>query len=215
MKRLYVMAVCLLAWAHAACGQLDDLPSLLRPVGSRSLAAQQMRVRAVASHLQVPPGGEFHVALELHLADDWVFYSPDPGPTVLPGELGVSAQPLTAGQVLWPKDKPKATNLGDQTIVNNVYEGQVLFYVPIRVPQDTPAGSYRIRLTLGGQICKDVCINVEDVSANVSVKVGEEAATNEQWTDQLAAGLKSAVTAEQLKALHAKPAAEPDRKSVV
>ena len=71
--------------------------------------ASNFRARAVSSHLQVAPGSEFHVALELQIADGWVYYSPDPGPAALAGELDVVADPRQPGPALWASDTRKAT----------------------------------------------------------------------------------------------------------
>ncbi len=46
MKRLYLIAVCLLAWVHGACGQLEDLPGLVPPAEGQSLAAAALAGKA-------------------------------------------------------------------------------------------------------------------------------------------------------------------------
>jgi len=172
-------------------------------------AAGSLRVRAIASHTQVKGGQEFLIGLEVSIAEGWVYYSPDPGPIVLGARLDVSAGDWIVGEPLWPPDEPETVSIGAETIVNNVYTGKALVYVPIRVPRTARPGKHTIRLAPGGQICEKVCIDIEGVSASVTVSVGSSAVANPQWSGRIAAGLAAAMTAEQLKASHVEAAAGP------
>jgi len=213
MRRLLLAVACALVLAGVSNGQVGLPLERVLAVPAGSEAARHLKVKAVASHLEVPAGGDFHVALVMSIADGWVYYSPDPGPTVLPGELDVMAGALEPGRPLWPKDKPKATDIGDETIVNNVYVHRAIVYVPIHVPDDAAAGAYSITLAPGGQICQAVCMNVEAVQATASVRVDSRAVVNPEWSGDVAGGLASAMTAAQLKDYHA-GAAEERRPSV-
>jgi len=200
VKRSIIAAVLVAVPVCVSFGQVPDLFAQAGPIQSAS--TKYIKATAVPSLLQATPGGRFYVALELHIADGWVYYSPDPGPVVLPGELKVDAGKLTAGRPLWPKDKRKTVSLGDQELVNNVYTKQAYVYVPIAVPPDTPHGAFEITITVEGQVCKDVCINLEGVQAGASINVGPAETANLAWTGELAAGLEEAMTVAELRAWH-------------
>ncbi len=199
MRKVHISMVCLLVLSFPAVGQIGDAFSDFLARGAQSEAAGHVQARAIASHLQVRPGQEFHVALILRIDEGWVYYSPDPGPIVLPGKLRVDSAPLIAAEPLWEKPKPKATNLGDKTIINNVYTGKTIVYAPIRVPKTARPGVYEITLIPEGQICALVCINIEGVAGKVSVRVGDSSVSNADWTEDIAAPLRTAKTARQLK----------------
>ena len=134
------------------------LPSIGPKLDSRfSAAAKHVQVRALASHIQVVRGQTFHAAIELQIAEGWVFYSPDPGisqdysPT--PGKLSVSGGAFDAGDERYPVDHPHETDLGDAKVMNNVYEGRTLMFVTLTVPADALPGEQRIELVAEGQIC--------------------------------------------------------------
>jgi thiol:disulfide interchange protein DsbD len=129
---------------------------------------------------------------------------------VLGGKLDVQAGRLAVGEAKWPKDKPKTIDYGRGPIVNNVYTKRFAVYVPLTAPADLPPGEYEIAISPQGQICLDVCINLDGPNALATVttvKVGPEAVANAEWADELVDGLKSALTAAELTALHKKTAA--------
>ena len=200
MKRWCIAAGCILAMVSGASGQIFS------PFGTTQAdfsVKDYLQVRAIPSHLTVIGGQEFHIALEVRIAPEWVYYSPDPGPIVLPGKLSVTAGQLKVGETLWPKDESKAITIGDETIVNNVYTDLAIIYVPVRVPPDITSGQQEIVVELGGQICKDVCMDIKGVIARVSVQIGPTDRINPEWTDEISAGLSEAMTAEQLTEYHA------------
>lgn len=167
--------------------------------------ARYLQARALTSVRQVTPGGRFYLAVELNIADHWVYYSPDPGPIVLPGKIEVAAGPLESGEVLWPEDKPKTTAFADESIVNNVYTGKTIIYVPISVPPDVPLGKYEISVLPAGQICQAVCLDVQGIRAQAVITVALEDEVNPLWSEELSEGLSKAMTVAQLKTLHAGP----------
>ncbi len=188
-----------------AVGQVADPLDFYDEPIITSMAGRYMSASVVSSHTAVSPGETFHVALVIELTDGWVYYSPDPGPPVMAGELSVSAGDLQAGQVLWPKDKPKTISLGDEAITNNAYTHRVVVYVPLTVPAGAAPGTRSLTLTPQGQICSDVCIDIQDLSFTTEVTVADSSQPNPAWTDELAGGIAHAMTAEQLKASHAAP----------
>ncbi len=202
MKQYHWIAVGIVVLAAAASGQQQSpVEFSFQPGGS--IVAQNLQARAIASHLSVAPGEEFHVAVELQIADGWVYYSPDPGPDVIGGRLDVQAEPFVASEPLWLKDKPKTTTLGDESITNNTYSHKTYIYVPFRVPADAAEGEHEIVLSPGGQICEMVCVDIHGLTASVGVRISAKGEVNPAWTGPVASGLGGAMTADQLKALHA------------
>lgn len=205
MRRLLAALAMSVAICSTAAGQLPGMPSL--PVDVTPASASHVQATAVASLLRATAGERFHVALDLRIDEGWVYYSPDPGQIVQPATLTVDAPGLAVGEPLWPGDERESKAIGSQLLVNNVYTSRAIIYVPITVPADATAGRYRITLTPGGQICADVCMNLEGVTAAVSIEVADRSVPNPAWTGRVAGGLADAVTAGQLKARHARSTA--------
>jgi len=206
-----VLLVLLPAADAAAQGfELPGVPGTgLEP--GRNEAAKHFRIHAVASHSQVTPGQTFHVALVGQLDEGWVYYSPDPGPVVLPGSLTIQAGPIRTVGTLWLKDQDKTVDYGEGPKVNHVYKHAVAVYAELTVPKDAPPGPVEVRLTPRGQICLSVCINLEgpnELPAATKVAVGPRAEADPAWSADLAAGLKTAMTPAALKAWHAAEAAK-------
>ncbi|MBL7134149.1 MAG: thioredoxin family protein [Phycisphaerae bacterium] len=142
---------------------------------------QHLTVRAVVSHKQAAPGDTFYVAADIAVEKGWVFYSPDPGMYAKGAQIVVQANGLAIGNVLWPASHKKVTDLPGQKVVNNVYEGRTIVYVPVTVPTDAKPRRYEIRLTVNGQVCKTSCIDLRNVTASTSTTVGAVALANPEW----------------------------------
>ena len=184
---------------------VGDIDALV-PALSESIAGRNFKVRVVGSHEQVAAGQSLRVALVCDLADGWVYYSPDPGPVVVAGSLDVKAEPMTVIEVRWPGDHVKQTDYGQGPVVNHVYASHFVIYAALAVPADAAPGEYAITLSLKGQICKDVCVNLEGddaVRASAKVRVAAASAANPNWTDELEAGWASAMPASAIEASHA------------
>ena len=183
-------------------GDFDALVPAIR----ESIAAGNFKVRVVPAYEQVSPGQSLRVALVCDLADGWVYYSPDPGPVVVAGDLDVKAGPMTVVEVRWPADHVKQTDYGEGPVVNHVYAKHFVIYAALAVPADAKPGEYTLTLGLKGQICRDVCVNLEGgnaVSASAKVWVASAGAANPGWTDELEAGWASAMPISAIKASHA------------
>lgn len=187
-------------------GDLDGPPAF-----TESESAKHFKIRAVASHTQVTPGRTFHVALVGELAKGWVYYSPHPstdaGAGVNGASIGVEAGSFVTGPVRWTKDKPKTVDYVKGPVILYVFAKRFVAYVPVTVPEGHPPGRQAITLKAQGQICLNICLNLDgpnELSASTEVQVGGEALANPGWAGEIADGLPSAVTAEQLKAEHEK-----------
>lgn len=209
LTAVLALLLCTPAWSVA-----QDIPGLDAPGGGfgefvpdfkESEAAKNFKVRVVASHSQVAADQTLRVALVCDLADGWVYYSPDPGPIVIAGSLSVQAGPMRVKQVRWPTDHAKTTDYGKGPVANNVYTGRFVVYAELAAGANAAPGEYEITLSPRGQICKEVCINLDGddaISASVKVKVGPAGVANPAWTDELSAGWDKALSASALKASH-------------
>ena len=181
MRHTYAAAMVLLATVSVrAQGPEGFAP--FGPGTGDAAQEQYLTARAVVSHKHAAPGDTFHVAVDIAIEKDWVYYSPDPGMYAKGGRIAARANGLTIGDVLWPASHKKVTELPDQKVVNNVYEGRTIIYVPITVPTRAKPGRYDIRLTVSGQICKTLCIDLRDVTANTSITVAAVASASPEWT---------------------------------
>jgi len=209
VTRRYIIVLVAAGLTAAASGQ--PLDTLGRADGGLRFAEAQkhFKVSVLPSHSQVTGGQTFHLAVEMTIESGWVYYSPAPGPTVLPGSLAVAGGKLAAGTTLWPKDKPKAIDFGGETVANNVYEDRIVAYVPITVGRNLPPGRYPIIVIVSGQICdENVCVDLR-VVGRTEVEVGPAPVAAPGWDERFAAGLDTAVTAETLRAEHQRVAATP------
>ena len=189
MKGIAKIAAVLMAGGVAAFGQPDfPLPGL--PGGGVTpKAADKLTVRAVPSHTQVTAGQTFSVAVDIQIAEGWVYYSPAPGDNgelaVLAAKITVEAGRLEQREILWPPHSKHQYRLGGKTLTNNVYEGRAVVYVPLTVPPAAGPGRYEVLFRLGGQICgEDRCLSLDfpdPVTARSAVTVGRKAIVNPEW----------------------------------
>ncbi|MFW6133421.1 MAG: cytochrome c biogenesis protein CcdA [Planctomycetota bacterium] len=182
--------VVLTAFAHAR-GQWDA--PLDGPLGDAG-GTVRMTARLVPEYVRIVPGQRFHVAVGLQIADGWGYYSPTPGDaqgvTPQPAEISVSADGLQVHRALWPPDEP----YGDGT---QVYKDRAVLYVPLTVPPDAESGPRTVRVTMGGQVCKEVCILLRGphaVTPEAEVEVAETVSANPDWADdpRIVGGLATA-----------------------
>ncbi len=204
-KRLVLAAAIAAGTLGPAAGLAQS--DLFDPLGSGRASLpgpRYLTVSVTPSHTHVTPGQDFHLAVELTVADGWVFYSPAPGGNEdfapKAASLAVQAGAFCVGEALWPADQPHSTTLGDRTITNHVYTGRAVAYVPVTAPL-TADGPGEIAVIIDGQVCSDSefkCIPVL-AEARATVTVAPAAVANEAWTDEMAAGLPLAMPAGQLR----------------
>jgi len=209
-KNLIVLLGIILTTAMPARAQESDLFDLMAPSRSANFSTH-LRTAAVTSHTTVAAGQEFYVAVEIQVDDGWVYYSPRPGKIAKPAGVTVEAAALTVGEVLWPPDSPYQTDLGDETIINHVYKKRAVIYVPLAVPAEAHPGERAITIAIQGQICGNVCVDVEAVASTV-VTVARTSLANNAWTRELADGIRNAVPAAELRSVRApgQPAEKPE-----
>ncbi|MFW6065287.1 MAG: cytochrome c biogenesis protein CcdA [Planctomycetota bacterium] len=201
MKRLFSLLLTVVLTA-SACGQgLGD--NFFGDVGADFQQSARLEARLVPSHESARPGDTLHVAVDMRIAETWVYYGPEPGTDaafVIPARMEVSAGPLKAGEPLWPEAEPYEYDLGDRVITVNSFKDRAIAYVPLEVPEGVEPGEYTVEVTLAGQVCggpDDVCINLEGdrtVSAETTVRVDETTEPNPAWSDdpRISDGLEKA-----------------------
>jgi len=213
MRRSAIAALAVFVAAAAwAQGPEDPLGLLDRPSAFSAPGAEYFSAQAVPSLTQAPPGETFYLGVKIRISPGWFYYSPRPGVselfTPIPARLSVRAEGLEVGEPLWPATERHEVDLGEATIVNNVYQGEVVLYVPLTVPPDARDGPRTIALLAAGQICSDEefkCLNVR-AEAQAGVTVGPTAAANPAWDQTLDEGLRRAL-AESSRPV--RPAGEP------
>lgn len=155
-----------------------------------SQAAEHISLRVISSHSQVTPGQSFHVAVEMRIADGWHYYSVDPNSTpelpVRGAKLEIDAGGLAAGAILWPPGRPYDSGVAG--IVNNIYEGRAIAFIPLTVPDKAALGEVAVAVTASGQLCAEVCLDMR-ITAGTEVTVGETSVANPAWDDDVVAAL--------------------------
>ncbi len=168
-----------------------------------------MKASAVASQKRAEPGLTVYVAIDMRIRDGWAYYSPDPGGTVLAGAVVSAAKPLSPGEPLWPMDRPHEYRLGGKTFVNNAYQGRTIVYVPVAIPPGTADGEYFATFQVTGQVCGEgKCVPLTGdnaVTATAVINVADETVANPAWQAdaEISGGMERAVTAGQLRKIHA------------
>lgn len=101
----------------------------------------------------ISAGHEFTVGLQFKMERGWHIYWVNPGDSGEPPHVTWQLpKGLTAGDILWPAPR----KMGASTIVNYVYDGDVLLMAPIRAGVDYSASSAdKLEATVKFLICSD------------------------------------------------------------
>jgi len=112
-------------------------------LGSAVTSAQATRIphgtlELVSDHSSISPGHEFTVGLQFKMEHGWHIYWANPGDSGEPPRVTWQLpKGLTAGDIIWPAPQ----RMGSATIVNYVYDGDVLLMAPVRAGVDYSASS--------------------------------------------------------------------------
>jgi len=94
----------------------------------------------VSDRATISPGQEFTVGLQFKMERGWHIYWENPGDSGEPPRVTWQLpKGLTAGELIWAA--PQRMGAGSSTIVNYVYDGDVLLMAPVRVGADYSASS--------------------------------------------------------------------------
>ena len=143
------------------------LPLLLVSPLAAAPRAEPPHVRAdlLSESAAVRPGTPFTVAVRLRHDPGWHTYWRNPGDAGLPTRAEWRLPPgFSAGPIQWPVPG----RIGDETVLNYGYSGEVLLPVEIVPPGDLPKGEAALAARLTWLECKDVCIPGE---AEVSLRL--------------------------------------------
>jgi DsbC/DsbD-like thiol-disulfide interchange protein len=107
----------------------------------------------ISENSAITPGHDFTVGLEFKMERGWHIYWENPGDSGEPPHVTWQLpKGLTAGEIKWPAPR----KMGASTIVNYVYDGDVLLMAPIRVGADYSASpSDKIDAAVKFLICSD------------------------------------------------------------
>ena len=144
-------------------------------IGSAAVSAQSSHIphgtlEMVSDASSIAPGHEFTVGLQFKMEHGWHIYWVNPGDSGEPPRITWQLpKGLTAGEVQWPAPQ----RMGASTIVNYVYDGDVLLMAPVRAGADYSASSgNKIEAGVKFLICSEqMCMpGKAQVSLTVPVK---------------------------------------------
>jgi DsbC/DsbD-like thiol-disulfide interchange protein len=126
------------------CGATTSAQSAHIPHGTLEL---------ISENSTIIPGHDFTVGLEFKMEHGWHIYWQNPGDSGEPPHVTWQLpKGLTAGEIKWPAPR----KMGASTIVNYVYDGDVLLMTPIRVGADYSASpSDKLDASVKFLICSD------------------------------------------------------------
>jgi thiol:disulfide interchange protein DsbD len=142
-------------------------------------APSDVKVEALpdVSHLQ--PGTTAHVGVHFTIPEHWHIYWENPGDSGLATTVAVEAtEGVEVGALRYPA--PVELELpGD--ITSYGYEGEVVLFVPVTVPQDSDLTRVRLKLHARWLVCKESCVLGEaDLKVDLRVRAEEPTSANAQ-----------------------------------
>jgi thiol:disulfide interchange protein len=201
-------------------GQFLDQSDDFSPPELKAEALRYITFRPVPSHTTVAPGRTFHVALDVKLADGWVWYGPVLGEKAMereipPALVRIFGEGFKTGPPLWRMTRAKPSDFGFPI---EAYTKRTIVYFSMEVSPDAPNGPMKIEFAPFGQICGTSCMNIQpshdgspQVTVPLEVVVGPEEVANPDWSGRVAAGLDDAMSLEDLRdAIAARDAGKPD-----
>jgi DsbC/DsbD-like thiol-disulfide interchange protein len=133
------LVVCLILFGVATIAQPTRIPH-----GTLELLADTSTISA---------GHEFTIGLQFKMERGWHIYWENPGDSGEPPHVTWQLpKGLAAGDILWPAPRKMRAS----TIVNYVYDGDVLLMAPVRAGLDySPAAADKLQVTVKFLICSD------------------------------------------------------------
>jgi thiol:disulfide interchange protein DsbD len=147
MRRLLAVFVVVLAFWAGAAGHARAQSNAAGPA--------RVQVSLVSNRTSVVPGEQFALALRQVIAPGWHTYWRNPGDAGEPPEMTWQLPDgMTVGAFEWPTPKTFTTTAADLTLVNYVYEGEVLLPMTATAPAAARPGD---RLALSASVTWLVC----------------------------------------------------------
>ncbi|MBW3624645.1 MAG: thioredoxin family protein [Armatimonadetes bacterium] len=149
------------------------------PAGAQLVRERPDKLAAAAlpSHTTVKPGSSMAVRVKFRVQPRAWYYGPKPGGVIVPAQPSTLTVPknlpFTFGNPTWPKTVVHETDLGGgEKDKHNVYMGEKILFVPVKVKSNAPKKAYSFPVVLMGQVCTEsTCIPVK-APATVRITVG-------------------------------------------
>jgi len=128
----------------------------------------------ISENSSVAPGHDFTVGLQFKMDKGWHIYWVNPGDSGEPPHVTWQLpRGLKAGDIVWPAPR----RMGASTIINYVYDGDVLLMVPIHAGLDySPSASDKLDASIRFLICSDqMCVPGK---AHLSLALPAKSSTN-------------------------------------
>lgn len=147
------------------------LPGLWMVINSETSAqSAQTSVIPHVSHDVIETGGQFVVAIEMSMSDDWHTYWKNPGEAGMATKVQWEVPEfILPGPVQWPV--PKRYGEGEFTTYG--YGGVIRLLVPVIVKESAPAGEHSLSADVSWLECKELCVPGRS-KITVKIVVGEE-----------------------------------------
>ncbi len=143
---------------------------------ARATAIQHGTLDLVAENAWISPGQSFTIGLHFKLDPGWHIYWKNPGDSGEPPRVTWQLpQGITTGEIEWPAPQRMITS----TIMNYVYDGEVLLLVPMKADQSVRAstGAAKLDGSVKLLICsKEMCVpSKAQLSLSLPVKTQSSA----------------------------------------
>ncbi len=180
------------------CSVTRSLPVLIAAILFICLSAapawatsiQHGTVDLISENAWISPGQSFTIGLHFKMDPGWHIYWKNPGDSGEPPSVSWQLpQGITAGEIEWPAP----TRMLASTVMNYVYDGEVLLLVPMQAAKSISATGGAAKLDASARILicsKEMCVPSK-AQLSISLPVKAQAST----PDQNAASLFSATRA--------------------
>jgi DsbC/DsbD-like thiol-disulfide interchange protein len=150
-------------------------------LASTTLSAQSAHIphgtlELISDHSSVAPGHEFAVGLQFKMEHGWHIYWENPGDSGEPPRVTWQLpKGLTAGEMIWAAPQ----RMGSSTIVNYVYDGDVLLMAPVRAGVDYSASpTDKLGATVKFLICSEQMCMPGKAQLSLAIPVKGQAASD-------------------------------------
>jgi DsbC/DsbD-like thiol-disulfide interchange protein len=151
---------------------------------ARGATIQHGTLDLVAENAWISPGQSFTIGLHFKLEHGWHIYWKNPGDSGEPPRVAWQLpQGITAGEIEWPAPQRMITS----TIMNYVYDDEVLLLVPMRADQSVPAtlGAAKLEASVRLLICSDKMCVPSKAQISLSLPVKTQSSSLDQTVTSL------------------------------
>jgi DsbC/DsbD-like thiol-disulfide interchange protein len=164
--------------------------SIFTLVGATETSAQSAHIphgtlELISDHSAIAPGHEFTMGLQFKMEHGWHIYWENPGDSGEPPHVTWQLpKGLTAGDLIWAAPQRMATS----TIVNYVYDGDVLLMAPVRAGADYSASSSdKLDATVKFLICSEQMCMPGKAQVSLAIPVKAQSASDAATAAKFAA----------------------------